>query len=122
MTRDNWRERFTRFAESMAGKPVYVTVDMDCLRAEEAATNWENGLFTAADVAWAIGLLRQSSKLVGGDLCGAYSEPQYARTFQRFAGRWDHPKLPPIQTTEASASQPRLMAIDLEIDGRLNCG
>jgi hypothetical protein len=101
MTRDNWRERFARFAGSVAGKPVYVTVDMDCLRAEEAATNWENGLFTAADVAWAITMLKEKAVLVGGDLCGAWSPPQYARVFQRFAGKWDHPKLPGFEMVEA---------------------
>ena len=58
MGRENWRERFERFADELAGREVYVTVDLDCLRAEEAATNWENGLFTADDVAWAIGQLR----------------------------------------------------------------
>ena len=95
MTRESWRERFEAFANSLAGEEVYVTVDLDCLRAEEAATNWENGLFTAMDVAWALGCLHEKSQLIGGDLCGPYSPPIYARRFQRFAGNWDHPKLPP---------------------------
>jgi hypothetical protein len=93
MTRDNWRERFGRFAESLTGSSTYITVDLDCLRAEEAVTNWENGLFTAADVAWAIAQLREKTSVVGGDLCGAWSQPAYARWFQRFAGNWDHPRM-----------------------------
>ena len=101
MTRENWRERFTRFAEGLKGRRVYVTVDMDCLRSEEAVTNWENGLFAAADVAWAIGELRNSAQIVGGDLCGAYSPPLYERWGQKFAGKWDHPKLPPVDRAEA---------------------
>ncbi len=52
MTRQNWRERFGHFVDGLKGERVYVTVDLDCLRAEEAITNWENGLFTAEDVAW----------------------------------------------------------------------
>lgn len=96
MTRQNWRERFERFVESVAGQDVYVTIDLDCLRNEEAVTNWENGLFTAQDVAWALGVLRANAWLVAGDLCGAYSPPTYARAFQRFAGWWDHPKSPEI--------------------------
>ena len=95
MTRETWRERFEAFADSLAGQDAYVTVDLDCLRAEEAATNWENGLFTAADVAWALGRLHDKTHLIAGDLCGAYSPPTYARAFQRFAGNWDHPKFPP---------------------------
>ena len=68
----------------------------------EAVTNWENGLFTAADVAWAIGRLREQCRVIGGDLCGAYSPPVYARRRQRFAGNWDHPKLPPSDPAVAS--------------------
>lgn len=101
MTRQNWRERFERFCESLSGQDVYVTVDLDCLRAEEAVTNWENGLFTADDVAWAVRTLRQSARVVGGDLCGGYSEPIYARGFQRFAAQWDHPKTPRMRSERA---------------------
>ena len=73
---------------------MYVTVDLDGLRAGEAVTNWENGLFTAADVAWAVGRIRAAADVVAGDVCGAYSPQVYARWTQRLAGRWDHPKLP----------------------------
>jgi arginase family enzyme len=97
MTRENWRERFERFAGSLAGQEVYVTVDLDCLRKEEAVTNWENGLFTAQDVVWALSILRAKARVVAGDLCGAYSPPAYARGLQRFAGWWDHPKQPPVK-------------------------
>lgn len=100
MTRQNWRARFEEFSRSLSGQQVYVTVDLDCLRAEEAVTNWENGLFTADDVAWAIKRLREHSQIIAGDLCGAYSPPTYARWFQRLAGNWDHPKLPPIDLAE----------------------
>lgn len=101
MTRANWRERFHAFASGLSGRPVYVTVDLDGLRREEAVTNWENGLFTADDVAWAIATVGDKASVVGGDVCGAYSPPSYERAVQRVAGRWDHPKLPPIDRGEA---------------------
>lgn len=94
MTRQNWRDRFETFAASVAGQDVYVTIDIDCLRAEDAVTNWENGMFTAEDVQWALAALHKSARVVAGDLCGAYSPQRYARPFQRFAGRWDHPGIP----------------------------
>ena len=103
VTREDWRPRFEQFAESLRGQDIYVTVDMDCLRAEEAMTNWENGLFTADDVAWAIGALRSVGSVVGGDVCGAYSLPVYARRLQRFAAEWDRPKLPPPDLAKARA-------------------
>lgn len=94
MSRADWRERFEAFATGLAGSDVYVTVDLDCLRKGEAVTNWENGLFTADDVAWAIGRLCDAARVIGGDLCGAWSRPAYARWRQHFAGNWDHPKFP----------------------------
>jgi arginase family enzyme len=93
MKRDNWHDHFQQFAADLAGKNIYVTIDMDCLRKEEAITDWETGLFTADDVAWALTTLRQSAIVVAGDICGATSPQKYARAFQRFAGWWDHPKL-----------------------------
>ena len=98
-----WRERFAQFASALAGENLYVTIDLDCLRAEDAITNWESGRFTLEDVAWALTQLRAAgAQVVGGDLCGAFSPPVYARRKQRFAARMDHPKLPP-RDLEAAA-------------------
>lgn len=99
--RDTWREHFEEFAKALAGENVYVTIDLDCLRIEQAVTNWEAGCFTVAELEWALGKLREFSRMVGGDLCGAYSRPQYARWKQRFAGEFDRPKLPPPNLEEA---------------------
>ena len=92
ITRQNWKDRFSVFAKLLYDKTIYITVDLDCLQAEEAVTNWENGLFTATDLAWALSLLNEQTNVIGGDICGAYSPPRYARWTQRIAGNWDHPK------------------------------
>jgi hypothetical protein len=91
--RDNWRERFEEFLNRLAGENVYVTIDLDSLRVENAVTNWESGRFTVADLEWALGRLRECSRIMGGDICGAYSAPSYARRKQRFAAEFDRPKL-----------------------------
>jgi arginase family enzyme len=92
--RANWRERFARFVAELGGSDVYVTIDLDCLRAEDAVTNWESGRFTLDDLAWALTHLRGSkARIVAGDICGAFSPPIYARAKQRFAAEMDHPKL-----------------------------
>ena len=101
ITRANWRERFAGFAGRLGGKPVYVTVDLDGLRAQEAATNWENGRFHAEDVCWALDELGRQTSIVAGDVCGAYSPPAYARKFQRFASQTDHPRLPAFDREDA---------------------
>jgi arginase family enzyme len=94
--RANWQERFAQFVRELEASNVYVTIDLDCLRAEDAVTNWESGRFTLADIAWALTQLRSSrARITGGDICGAFSPPVYARWKQRFAAGMDHPKLPP---------------------------
>jgi len=95
---DNWHEHFEHFLEQIGGTSVYVTIDLDCLRAEEAVTNWESGRFEVVDLEWALRKLRESSQIIAGDICGAYSSPHYARFKQRFAAEFDHPKiqLPPV--------------------------
>ena len=90
----NWREQFSRFARSLSGSPVYITIDLDCLTAEEAATDWEQGLFTAPDIAWALREVWHSTKVAAGDLCGAHSQQEYLRWTQRTNARMDHPKKP----------------------------
>lgn len=91
--RDDWREHFERFVNDLLGANVYVTIDLDCLSGEEAVTNWEGGRFTVADLLWAMGKLRSVAQIVAGDICGAFSEPIYARWKQKFASKMDHPKL-----------------------------
>ena len=98
------------FAANLRDTNVYVTIDLDCLRAEDAATNWENGRFEVADLEWALGKLRESARIVGGDICGLYSEPKYARWKQKFASTWDHPKIEPpsadrIRSTHAAVER-----------------
>ena len=92
--RENWREHFEGFVRNLDGANVYVTIDLDCLAAGEAVTNWESGRFTVADLEWALPMLRESCRIVAGDVCGAFSRPVYARWKQRFASETDHPKLP----------------------------
>ena len=95
--RSDWRSNFEQFVDALGGGSVYVTVDLDCLQSSEAATNWENGNFSTEDVAWALGTLQSAAQVVGGDMCGAYSVPVYARRKQRFAAEFDHPK---VETTD----------------------
>jgi arginase family enzyme len=110
VTRKHWRAHFARFAETVATRDVYVTIDLDCLRSDAAVTNWESGLFEPADLAWAIGELRKHGNVVGGDVCGAFSPPRYARWAQRLVGRWDHPDLAGVSVAAAQAANATALA------------
>jgi len=94
INRENWHDRFTQFAAGLTDSSVYVTIDMDCLKPETASTDWEQGLFTSEDIAWALRELRKYKTIIGGDLCGAHSPAQYTRWTQRQTALIDHPKKP----------------------------
>ena len=81
------------------GANVYVTIDLDCLTPDTLATNWEQGRFTCDDLVWALGHLQENAKIIGGDLCGAWSPPQYGSSLQAWAGWFDHPKVAAPETT-----------------------
>ena len=92
MSTADWQTAFVRFVESIRTSAIYVTVDLDCLAESDAITNWESGRFLLADLHWAINFLRKKTKIIGGDLCGAFSPIRYASWFQSIAGRLDHPR------------------------------
>ena len=101
--RETWREEFERFVHELKGGAVYITVDLDCLRRGDAVTNWENGKFATDDVGWALGRLRNDARIIGGDICGAFSTPKYARWMQRIISQLDHPNLAKSDEEEARA-------------------
>ncbi len=109
--RGDWREQFDAFAGSLAGQRVYITVDLDCLASGYAATNWENGLFTSDDICWALGRLRERASVVGGDVCGAWSQPRHERWTQRFAANWDHPRIEVPSPAAIAATTQTMVAI-----------
>jgi hypothetical protein len=112
VTRGDWKARFDEFAAKLRGGRAYVTVDTDCLRLEDAVTNWEQGLFSAGDVAAALRELRACGvEIVGGDVCGAWSAPEYARWKQRFAASFDRPKLGVIDSAKAREVNQRSLEI-----------
>ena len=101
--RENWREQFEKFASELIGSNIYITIDLDCLASDYSCTNWEGGKFNLDDVRWGVEILRRHAHILGGDMCGAYSSPIYARRKQRFASTMDHPKLsvPPAEKIRA---------------------
>jgi arginase family enzyme len=103
LTDKTWKTQFLDWVEGRDGRKIYVTIDMDCLTSAEAVTNWENGRFTCDDLVWALRALREKTEVIGGDLCGAWSQPAYATAFQRLAGWFDHPPMPSLDEAERMA-------------------
>ena len=77
--RQDWQRRFLAFVKELSGETVYVTIDLDCLRAEDAITNWENGCFSLDDLEWALRELRHAAQIIARRYVRRFLPPRYAR-------------------------------------------
>lgn len=106
---DSWRAAFARFAENLVGHALYVTVDLDCLAPAQMTTNWDAGALGVESLVFALRTLRAHARIIGGDVCGGWSEEVYERRWQRIAARIDHPKLPLPPREEIAARNLRVL-------------
>jgi len=79
------------FAELLLGRiatrDIYVTIDKDVLRGEDAVTNWDQGRASAEFVGGLVRRLRENHALAGADVTGDWSPPVYADGSQRWLKR-----------------------------------
>ena len=58
--RSNWREQFEQFVRRVGAAEVYVTIDLDCLREEEAIDQLGKRPFSSRKMCvWALDMLAQ---------------------------------------------------------------
>src|SRR5262249_52597167 len=93
-------ERFARLvAGRIATSAVYITIDKDVLRAEDAATNWDQGGMDLDLLERLIVRLCKGRRIIGADVVGDWSTPAYgggamAALFKRGEALIDQPKAP----------------------------
>lgn len=74
---------------------IWFTIDKDVLRPADAATNWDQGEMPLAALLEGIRKLVQGKRLLGADLCGDYSLPNFGwNVFKRLESWQDHPPAP----------------------------
>lgn len=66
---------------------VYISIDKDCLRVEDAFTNWEQGTLPLSTVTGAIKVIRSRFNILGADTVGDYSPPKF-RSPLKMLGSW----------------------------------
>ena len=70
---------------------VYISVDKDCLRAEDAITNWEQGTLPLETVTACIAAIRENHVIVGADTVGDYSPPVFNSPLKWIGSFLDRP-------------------------------
>lgn len=66
---------------------VYISVDKDCLRLEDAYTNWEQGTLSIEQVSSVIRAIKNKFDIVGADTVGDYSAPVFHSPL-KWIGSW----------------------------------
>jgi hypothetical protein len=66
-----------RLEASVPTPAVYVTIDKDVLRAEDAVTNWDQGQASLEFVLAAVRRIAETRRVVGADVVGDWSRPVY---------------------------------------------
>jgi Arginase family len=70
---------------------VYISVDKDCLRAEDAITNWEQGTLPLDAVTASIEAIRSQFDIIGADTVGDYSPPTFVSPLKWVGSFLDRP-------------------------------
>jgi hypothetical protein len=87
----DWRAFLDDMVERLPTPDVWITIDKDVLAPSEAITNWDQGGMPLTHVLTALEVLADRCKIVGVDVCGEYSKPEFASAFQRVLAKFDHP-------------------------------
>lgn len=72
-------------------RDVYLSVDKDCLTADYAVTNWEEGELTLAPLLQAVERLCEATNLIGADITGEYSTGAIRNPLFRLISGLNHP-------------------------------
>ncbi len=92
-------DAFLSILQRISTQKVYISIDKDCLRKEDAITNWEEGRLSLESLLWMLGMIKKKFDIVGMDVTGDYSPLQLSGIWKNLCSRWDHPKgqgVPPL--------------------------
>lgn len=78
--------------DRLSVKDVYISIDKDCLKKEDAITNWEEGLMPLGELLKMLRAIFDLVKVIGVDITGDYSKAETSGLWKRFCYDLDHPK------------------------------
>jgi hypothetical protein len=82
------------WSDELARLPLYISLDRDVLRADQAAVNWDSGRLVSSEVLGVLrGFLARSAGLAGMDVVGDWSSVRIRGWLRRFLHWTEHPPL-----------------------------
>ena len=71
---------------------VYISIDKDCLKADFALTNWEEGLMSLDELLLMLKIIKENKEIVGLDITGDYSPIRVEGLVRKITSYLDHLK------------------------------
>ncbi|HYM31132.1 MAG TPA: hypothetical protein VEU47_07540 [Candidatus Cybelea sp.] len=87
---DGWPAFLDDLVSRLPTDAVWITIDKDVLRPEDAATNWDQGEMPLAALVAALKTVAGAKRVAGIDVCGEYAPPAFVNPLKRIAARLDH--------------------------------
>jgi len=111
----DWPSFIEALAQRLPTDAIWITIDKDVLRSEDAVTNWDQGQMPLARLLDALPLLARHRRIVGMDLCGEYAAPSFLNPLKRLSAWMDHPApLPSSQDLARNEETNRLLLERIE--------
>lgn len=92
---DRWRDLLSPYSEDLLRWPLYVSLDKDVMRADEAPVNWDSGHLTLREVCDGLECLMEITRgnLLGMDIVGDWSPVRVQGLLRRWLHFTEHPSL-----------------------------
>jgi len=113
---EDWQAFLAEILERMPTDGVWITIDKDVLRPEDAVTNWDQGQMPLAALLTALRMVAVRKRLVGVDVCGEYAPLAHRHPLKRWEAWTDQPAAPDDRdVTRNFATNAALLATLAEI-------
>lgn len=93
---DAWAGFVTDLSRRIPTRDVWITIDKDVFASDEAVTNWDQGEMRLAHAIALVRALAERHAVVGVDVCGDYSPPQFSDPWRRTLAFLDRSCRPPV--------------------------
>lgn len=119
-----WDELLAPFREELRRWPLYVSLDKDVMRAEEAPVNWDSGHLTLAEVCNGVECLLEmaADNLAGMDIVGDWSPVRVQGLLRRWFHLTEHPALEEVDAAWACRrnEETNLRLLDINLVRRVS--
>ena len=101
---EDWQGFVDELISRLGPEALWITFDKDVLATGEAVTNWDQGAMRLDQVLHAIERLAAHRRVLGVDVCGDYSPPEFRDPFRYTLARLDHPRQPKFDGAMAAVN------------------